>query len=185
MLRIISGEHKGRTIKTIPGRDTRPTTDRVKEALFNIIQNKLFGSQILDLYSGTGNLGLEALSRGAENVVFVEKSPAALKVLHENCHCMNYTENVKILPYDVKKALVFLSKHGCIFDIVFMDPPYDKGFEVPTIQSIDEHNLLNSEGIIIVEHLLLNNLPSHIGSFSRYDHRKYGKTAISFYRKGI
>lgn len=183
MLRIISGEHKGRMIKTLPGRHTRPTANRVKEALFNILQTKLHGSLILDLFSGTGNIGLEAMSRGAEKVVFVEKNPAALHILRENCRSLEYAEFVDILPFDVKKALEILSKQGLLFDIVFMDPPYDKGLEVPTIKHLDQVNLLKETGIIAVEHMSCSVLPRIIGDFIKYDLKKYGKTTISFYRK--
>jgi 16S rRNA (guanine966-N2)-methyltransferase len=185
MLRIISGERKGRVIKTVAGSRTRPTTDKVKESLFNILQFKLSGSYVLDLFSGTGNLGLEALSRGAEKTVFVEKDKKALQVLHENCCSLGYAECADILPYDVKKALPLLSEQSMLFDIVFMDPPYYQGFEVPTIQSLDKDNLVRHNGILVVEHLAQQELPRCIGSFSRYDFRKYGNTAISFYRKEI
>ncbi len=185
MLRIISGERKGRVIKTVAGIRTRPTTDKVKESLFNILQSRLPGSYILDLFSGTGNLGLEALSRGAEKAVFVEKNQKALQVLHENCLSLDYAEYADILPYDVRKALPLLSEQRMLFDIVFMDPPYNQGFEVPTIQSLDKDNLVRHNGILVVEHLAQQELPRCIGSFSRYDFRKYGNTAISFYRKEI
>lgn len=183
MLRIISGERKGRVIKTIAGSNTRPTTDRVKESLFNIILPKLPGSSVLDLFSGTGNLGLEALSRGAETTYFVEKNRAALKVLHENCHSLGYEDCSEIFPYDVKRAIAAISKQDIAFDIIFMDPPYAQGLEVPIIQSLAEFHLLKPDGIIVVEHLTVNQLPLSIDSLSRYDHRKYGNTSISFYRK--
>lgn len=183
MLRIISGERKGHIIKTVAGNRTRPTTDKVKESLFNILQSKLPGAYVLDLFSGTGNLGLESLSRGAEHAVFVEKNQAALPVLHENCHVLGYDEYIDILPYDVKRATTFLSEKNHDFDLVFMDPPYNRGLEVPTIQALDEGNLVKDTGIIVVEHLLLDELPQYTGNFSKYDLRKYGNTAISFYRK--
>jgi 16S rRNA (guanine966-N2)-methyltransferase len=183
MLRIISGEHKGRIIKSVTGRHTRPTTDKVKESLFNILQPKLPGAFVLDLFSGTGNLGLESLSRGAENVVFVERDRAALHVLYENCHALGYDEYSDILPYDFKRAITRLSEMNKSFDIVLMDPPYEHGLEVGAIQALDEGDLVKNDGIIVVEHLVLNALPQCIGKFSRYDLRKYGNTAISFYGK--
>ena len=183
MLRIISGERKGRIIKTLAGNNTRPTTDRVKESLFNIILPKLPGSLVLDLFSGSGNLGLEALSRGAERTFFVEKNRAALKILYENCQSLDYLEFSEIFPLDVKKAIAVISKRNLSFDIIFIDPPYAQGLEVSTILALDEFRLLKPESIIIVEHMNNNKLPSSIGSLKRYDLRKYGNTAVSFYRK--
>jgi 16S rRNA (guanine(966)-N(2))-methyltransferase RsmD len=183
MLRIISGERRGRLIKTVSGSSTRPTTDRVKESLFNILQPRLPGSSVLDLYSGTGNLGLEALSRGCEDAVFVEKDPKALAVLRENCRSMDYPDYIDIMPLDVRKAIPVLSAKGRTFDIVIMDPPYNHDLESPTIEALDTYGLVKEDGIIVVEHLLVDEQQDSIGSFARYDIRKYGNTAISLYRK--
>ena len=183
MLRIISGECKGRLLKTVSGSSTRPTTDRVKESVFSILQLRLPGSSILDLFSGTGNLGLEAMSRGGKDAVFVEKDPGALAVLRENCRTLEYMDTTEILPCDVRKAIPLLSARKRVFDIVFMDPPYSHDLEVPTITALDACHLVKEDGIIVVEHLLLDEQQDSIGSFIRYDLRKYGNTAISLYRK--
>jgi 16S rRNA (guanine966-N2)-methyltransferase len=183
MLRIISGERRGRLIKTVSGNSTRPTTDRVKESLFNILMPKLPGSSVLDLFSGTGNLGLEALSRGCEEAVFVEKDPKALAVLRENCRSLDYQDNTAVIPLDVRRAIPALSTKGRTFDIVFMDPPYDRDLEAPVIEALDTYGLLKDDGIIVVEHLLLDRQQDSIGGFTRYDIRKYGSTALSLYRK--
>ena len=183
MLRIIAGECKGRILKTVPGRSTRPTTDRVKESVFNILQPRLYGSSILDLFSGTGNLGLEAMSRGSRSAVFVEKAPAALAVLRENCQVLHYTDAVEILAQDVQRALSLLSTRQGVFDIVFMDPPYDSDLEAVTIAALDAFHLVAEDGRIVVEHLLRDEQKDPIGGFARYDMRKYGNTAVSFYRK--
>src|SRR5665648_926867 len=135
MLRIIAGEHKGRVLQTVKGSSTRPTSDKVKESLFNILQAKLLGCYVLDLFSGTGNLGLESLSRGSERVVFVEKDSKALAVLRNNCKTLNYMDYVDIIPIDVLRAIPELSLKEKTFDIVFMDPPYNKGFEVPVVDA--------------------------------------------------
>lgn len=183
MLRIISGERKGRVIQTLEGINTRPTSDRVKESLFNILMFRIPDSSILDLFSGSGNLGLEFLSRGAKDAVFVEKNSAALKILRQNCKALDYLDKAKVLPYDVIRAINQLFKDKKKFDIVIMDPPYDKGLEIPTITALDEADLVKEDGIIVVEHLFENHLPHNIGSFVQYDLRKYRGTAISFYRK--
>ena len=183
MLRIIAGERKGRILKTVPGRSTRPTTDRVKESVFNILQSRLYESSILDLFSGTGNLGLEAMSRGSRRAVFVERAPAALAVLRENCQALHYIDSVEILAQDVQRAISLLSTRRGVFDIVFMDPPYDSDLEAVTIAALDAFHLVAEDGRIVVEHLLRDEQEDPIGGFARYDMRKYGNTAVSFYRK--
>ena len=183
MLRIIAGERKGRILKTVPGRSTRPTTDRVKESVFNILQSRLYESSILDLFSGTGNLGLEAMSRGSRRAVFVERAPAALAVLRENCQALHYIDSVEIIAQDVQRAISLLSTRRGVFDIVFMDPPYDSDLETVTIAALDASHLVAEDGRVVVEHLLRDKQEDNIGGFIRYDMRKYGNTAVSFYRK--
>lgn len=183
MLRIIAGEHRGRILKTVIGNNTRPTSDKVKESLFNILQNKLPESYVLDLFSGTGNLGLEALSRGSKGVVFVEKDSKALAVLRDNCKALDYMDYIDILPIDVLKAIPELSLKNKVFDIVFMDPPYNKDLEIPAVSALQSYNLLNENGIIIIEHLDKDLQPDRIGDFIQYDFRLYGHTGLSFYRK--
>ncbi|MGI6538581.1 MAG: 16S rRNA (guanine(966)-N(2))-methyltransferase RsmD [Caldicoprobacterales bacterium] len=183
MLRIISGEHKGRIIKTPAGENTRPTTDRVKESLFNILQFRLHDSNVLDLFSGSGNLGFESLSRGARNVVFVEKNVAALKVLKDNCYSLGYTEKTRIIPYDVERAIKLLSKEMMVFDIIFMDPPYTQCLVEPTMVAVQKAGLLKDDGILVVEHSKCCDTPALTNKLIRIDIRQYGKTAISFYQK--
>ena len=185
MPRIISGKYKGRVIQTLDGSHTRPTTDRVKESLFNILNPRLFDTSILDLFSGSGSLGLESLSRGAREVVFVENSLAARRVLEGNCRSLGVSDSVLILPMDVKQAIRHLCDKGKTFDLVFMDPPYEQGFEVPTLTALEETNLVKDGGLVMVEHAFRNQPPPSIGSFVRFDLRKYGTMAISFYRKEL
>ena len=183
MLRIISGERKGRVIQTLEGINTRPTSDRVKESLFNILMFKISNSSVLDLFSGSGNLGMESLSRGAKDAVFVEKNSAAHKVLRQNCKTLEYLDKAQLIHNDVIRAINQLSKEEKSFDIVFMDPPYNEGLEVPTITALNEADLVKEDGIIVVEHLYQNHLPQTVGNFVQYNTRKYRGTAISFYRK--
>ena len=182
MLRIISGERKGHIIKTVAGNRTRPTTDKVKESLFNILQSKLPGAYVLDLFSGTGNLGLESLSRGAEHAVFVEKNQAALPVLHENCHVLGYDEYIDILPYDVKRATTFLSEKNHDFDLVFMDPPYEKGLVAPTLQGLVKHPLLSLSALVVVEHTFKEEVPTAIANLPCIREEAYGDTIVTFLR---
>ena len=183
MLRIISGSLKGRSLKTLNGNNTRPTADRVKESLFNIIHSRLPGSTVLDLFAGTGNLGLEAISRGSNIAVFVEKDRKALAVLRDNCKALGCTENTVVMPMDVLRAIKCLQDKGFVFDIVFMDPPYDRDFELPVIMALSESRIVRGDGIIIVEHMTTDDQPDTAGDFTRFDTRRYGNTSISFYRK--
>ncbi len=185
MLRIISGSHKGRILKTVEGSSTRPTSDRVKESLFNILQSRLPGSVVLDVFSGTGNLGLEALSRGSLRAVFIEKDPKAVAVLRSNCEALGYLENTQILQKDVQVGLKALIERKDIFDVIFLDPPYNKDLEVPVLRTIFEGDLLCAEGIIAVEHLTKDPQPERIEGLMRSDCRRYGNTSISFYRKAV
>jgi RNA methyltransferase, RsmD family len=182
-LRIIAGKSRGRRLETVSGIGTRPTSDRVKEALFNIIQMRLTDSIVLDLFAGTGNLGLEAISRGSRKAVFVEKDRNAIAVLNRNCKTLGYLEQIEIIPKDVLKALTDLSKRDILFDIIFIDPPYQKGYEEHVLASIDEGGILEQDGIITVEHDKNIMPPNRVGNLVRFDERVYGRTGISFYRK--
>lgn len=183
MLRIISGERGGRIIKSVEGINTRPTTDRTKESLFNILHNILSGSTVLDLFAGSGNLGLEALSRGSDYAVFVERNRKAVSIINENIKDLGYVHKSNVIKEDAFKAVVKLSALNLVFDIIFLDPPYKEELEVPIITCICENNILSNNGIVVLEHLTSNQQPDNIGFLIRYDLRKYGNTSISFYRR--
>ncbi len=182
-LRIIAGRSKGRILESIKGRNTRPTSDKVKEAIFNIIQIRIPNSLVLDLFAGTGNLGLEALSRGASKAIFIDRDINAVKTIRKNCYNLGYQDHVEIYRNDAARGLTELSKRDILFDIVFMDPPYAKGYEESLLQLIYEANILHNDSIVIVEHDSKTILPDRIAELCRYDFRKYGGTGVSFYRK--
>lgn len=182
-LRIIAGRSKGRILESIKGRNTRPTSDKVKEAIFNIIQIRIPNSLVLDLFAGTGNLGLEALSRGASKAIFIDRDINAVKTIRKNCYNLGYQEQVEIYRNDAARGLTELSKRDILFDIVFMDPPYAKGYEESLLQGIYEADILHNDAIVIVEHDSKTILPDRIAELCRYDFRKYGGTGVSFYRK--
>jgi len=162
---------------------TRPTSDKVKGAMFNIIQGRIKDSVVLDLFAGTGNLGLEAISRGSKKAVFVEKDRKAISVLNRNRKTLGYIEQTEVIPKDVFKALTDLSKRGILFDIIFIDPPYREGYNELALDAVAQAKILQMDGIIIIEHDK-NILPSEkIGDLVRFDLRIYGGTGISFYRK--
>lgn len=148
-MRVIAGSAKRIQLKTIKGLETRPTTDRIKETLFNMIAPWICGCSFLDLFAGSGGIGIEALSRGAEEAVFVEKNRAAVSVIRENLKVTRLEEHAEVIQADVSAGLHRLS--GRQFDYIFMDPPYQGKFENSTLKLIGELGLLRDDGMIIVE----------------------------------
>lgn len=149
-MRIIAGSRKSLKLKTIPGDRTRPTTDRIKETLFNMIGPWLAGSRFLDIFAGSGGIGLEALSRGAAHACFVEKNRAALSVIRQNIQYTRFDEFSEVIAAD---ALKFFSSAGCsaAYDILFMDPPYRMGYEKAVIDSIRNSGWITRETLCIAE----------------------------------
>ena len=149
-MRVIAGKARRLNLKTVPGMDTRPTTDRIKETLFNILQPQLLDCRFLDLFSGSGGIGIEALSRGASYAVFVEKNPKACSCIRENLSFTKLAENGKLLNMDVLQALRSLVGKGA-FDIIFMDPPYNCLWEKQVLTALKDSDLINEDTLIIVE----------------------------------
>ena len=176
-MRIISGSARGRQIEAPKGRDTRPTLDRVKEALFGMIQFDLPGARVLDLFSGSGNLGLEALSMGAAFAVFNDAAAESNRVIRANVERLGFEGQALVLMRDYAACLDMLAGRGERFDFVFLDPPYDTGLDGAAVQGILDRGLLSGDGRIIVEHSAARPLdfPGKIGNS-----RKYGQTRITF-----
>ena len=150
-MRVIAGKARRINLCTVPGLETRPTTDRTKETLFNVLNPYLYDANFLDLYSGSGAIGIEALSRGARQAVFVEKNPAAIECIKKNLNNTKLQELAKLLSMDVTTALSNLEKKGETFDLIFMDPPYNHDFEKQVLLKLDQTNLVTEDTIIIVE----------------------------------
>jgi 16S rRNA (guanine966-N2)-methyltransferase len=150
-LRVISGEAGGIPLKSTKGSNTRPTTDRMKETLFNILQNEVPGSRVLDLFAGSGALGIEALSRGALGGVFVDKNVHAIQVIQKNLAHTGLLDRGQVLHTDYITALRKLGKKKEKFHIIFLDPPYNQEFLMDAIQRIKDFQLLEKEGLIVVE----------------------------------
>lgn len=180
-MRVISGLAKGHMLKSPKGLNTRPTADRIKESLFNIIAVYIRGANILDLFAGTGGLGIESLSRGAEFSVFVDKSHEAVKVIYENLFHTKLNENAKVINADWCYYIKNIYDENKKFDIVFMDPPYSKGIVDEALKLIDEKNILTHDGIIVVETDKNDIIPQSIGRLNRIDIREYGRTVITIY----
>ncbi len=179
-MRVISGTAKGIQLKTAEGLDTRPTTDRVKESLFNIIAPEVYKAVVLDLFSGSGSLGIEALSRGAEFADFVEKSPVPVSCIKDNLTKTRLSEKATVNASDV---FLYLEKCRKQYDLIFMDPPYHSDTISKSIELICKNNLLRDSGIIVCE---CDHDEAVLQSFSDiklYDKRKYGRVLLNFFKK--
>ena len=179
-MRVISGKARGVNLKTPEGMSTRPTADRVKVALFSIIQFDLPGAKILDLFGGTGQLGIEALSRGAKSAVFVDASDAACKLILENLKRVKLESDAQIIRSDYMAYLARCREH---FDIVFLDPPYAEVFLENSLKKLTEIDILETGGIIVAERPVEKELCLEFPGFTRSKDYKYGNTLLTFYRK--
>ncbi|MFS0778758.1 16S rRNA (guanine(966)-N(2))-methyltransferase RsmD [Neobacillus sp. 3P2-tot-E-2] len=182
-MRVVSGICKGRPLKAVPGNTTRPTTDKVKEALFNMIGPYFDGGSGLDLFAGSGGLGLEALSRGLDKVIFVDREAKAIQTIHENIQNCKMEDKAEVYRNDADRALKALIKREIHFDYIFLDPPYKKQQLVSLVEKISEHRLVTNGGFIICEHSHDVVLPERAGGFSRYKQEKYGIIAITIYSR--
>lgn len=184
-MRIIAGSARGRNIKSPKGMSTRPTSDRVREALFNILSAQVPDSYFLDLFSGTGAVGIEALSRGAERAVLVEKDRNTAGIIFDNLKLCGMLERAEVLNLDVTRACQVLGKRKQSFNLIYIDPPYKKGFEVPTLETIVAEGLLSCDGIIVVESNKADLPPDQVGGLKAYRRERYGDTALTFYSNDI
>jgi 16S rRNA (guanine966-N2)-methyltransferase len=153
-MRVIAGKAKRLQLKTVKGMETRPTTDRIKETLFNILQNDIENCRFLDLFSGSGAIGIEALSRGASIAVFVENSKEAIGCIRENLQFTKLSDSAIVMEKDVLSAISILEGRGERFDIVFMDPPYNKEIEKKVLERLKDSSVIDGDSIIIVEAFL-------------------------------
>ena len=179
-MRIIGGKFRSRVLAEFAGEDVRPTSDRAKEALFNILSLKLYGARVLDLFAGSGALGLESLSRGAKEVVFNDCAKASLAIIKKNLAALKITPNgeeAKLMNCDY---LVCLEQVRGQFDIIFIDPPYRFDFGEKALQKIAERKLLTENGIAVYERD--RSFEGEIEGLEKYDERKYGKAYFTFFR---
>ena len=179
-MRVISGKARGVQLKTPDGMKTRPTADRVKEAMFSIIQFDLPGARVLDLFGGTGQLGIEALSRGASYAVFLDAQDSACRLIRENLQRTKFLESARVNRGDY---LEYLSNCREKFDIVFLDPPYAEVYLENALKMLTEIDILQSGGIIVAERPVDKKLPCFFEGFTRSKDYKYGNTLLTLYRK--
>ena len=179
-MRVITGSARGRRLKELDGMETRPTTSRVKDGLFSAIQFDIEGRRVLDLFAGTGQLGIETLSRGAKSAVFVDQREDACKLIKENLRRTKLEQDAKVVRMDY---LDYLKRTKEKFDIIFLDPPYAEVFLENALKCITEIDILQSGGIIVAERPLGKDLPWDFEGYTRSKDYKYGKVLLTIYRK--
>ncbi len=181
-MRVVAGEYGGRRLKAVPGMKTRPTTDKVKEAMFNIIGPYLEGGQVLDLFAGSGGLSIEAVSRGADHATLVDRQYQAIKTIHENLSVTKEEDKFTVLKGDAYKMLNKLAKQEQGFDYVFLDPPYKKQQILELMEQLKKLGLLNTDALIICETDQVADLPEELADFKLIKKADYGITELTFYR---
>ena len=179
-MRVISGTARGRRLKELQGMDTRPTTDKVKESLFNIIQFDIEGRKVLDLFGGTGQLGIEALSRGAAHCTFVEQRRDAVALIRENVKACQLQENARIIQGE---ALSFLTSCREQFDVIFLDPPYHTDLLDRSLEAITKFDILREHGIMICESTAERSIPPLAPPYEQGKEYRYGKIKITICRR--
>jgi 16S rRNA (guanine966-N2)-methyltransferase len=179
-MRIIAGEFKGRRLAAVKGH-IRPTSDRVREAIFNILGPAVAEATVLDLFAGTGALTLEALSRGAREAVLVEDQGAALGVLRRNLAALGLEDRTRVMPMPVQGALRKLAAQEEQFTLVFLDPPYERGLALETLATLQGSGLLFPEAKVVAEHSYRETLPEQVGRLKLSQGRRYGDTQVAFY----
>ncbi|MFC1548593.1 16S rRNA (guanine(966)-N(2))-methyltransferase RsmD [Candidatus Omnitrophota bacterium] len=182
-MRIIAGEFRGRKIEQPPLETTRPTKDRIREAVFNVIAEKVPDSAVLDLYAGSGAYGLEALSRGAERAVFVENDGQCAKTVQENIQTLEVEDRTAVIQKDVEKYTELLGQNKEKFDLIFSDPPYNRGLVKKTLIIINHYDILNPSGMLVIEHHTAEGVPEAEGDVSIFKQKTYKDIAISIFHK--
>lgn len=183
VMRIIAGEFRGRSLDTLRSNHTRPTLDQVKEGLFNALGQFFTGEVVLDLYAGSGNLGLEAISRGCDKAVFVDASLPAVKVIQSNIRKLGVEAKTKVIKYDSMKVLPILKREGLTFDIIFLDPPYHITPFSKILPLLCEYGMINDHGRVICETLKETILEDRYGCLIKDREYVYGSTKITIYQK--
>ena len=179
-MRVITGSARGRRLKELEGMETRPTTDRVKEGLFSALQFDIEGRRVLDLFAGTGQLGIECLSRGAKSAVFVDRRKDAVALIRENLKATELTQNARVVSGD---SMEYLKSVREKFDIIFLDPPYAQDLLESAIAHIARFDILAPHGIMAAEHPAGKDLPHLVPPYRVQRTYRYGKIALTLYRR--
>ena len=179
-MRVITGTARGRRLKEPVGLETRPTADRVKEGIFSSIQFELEGRRVLDLFGGTGQMGIEALSRGAAHATFVDLRKEAVGIIRENLSLTGFSDRATVVQGDY---LAFLTRCRETFDVIFLDPPYASGLLVKALEDIAAFDICREHGIIVAESAVETELPALAPPYSLYRQYRYGKIKLSVYHR--
>ncbi len=179
-MRIISGEYKGRILSSVKKAKIRPSSDKVKGSIFNVLKDEVVGKKVLDLFAGSGNLGIEALSRGTQFVTFVDSSFQGIKIIKKNLESLNLSERAKTINKDCLGVLPKLKEK---FGIIFADPPYLCGFAQKVIDSVAQYDLLETDGILVLEHHKKETFKCPERKLSYIKAKRFGDTMVSFFIK--
>ena len=179
-LRIISGDLKGKKLFTPKGFRIRPTADRIRESIFNIISARVAGSVVLDLFAETGALGIEALSRGASRALFIDNDKESLSIIKKNTTICGLEERIKIAKLNIGiNSFDFLNDFPGA-NLIFMDPPYNKNLIRPSMAKLSASSILEKDALLVIEHDLNESIPEDMPGYEKEDQRRYGKTLVSF-----
>ncbi|QGQ96183.1 16S rRNA (guanine(966)-N(2))-methyltransferase RsmD [Paenibacillus psychroresistens] len=181
-MRVIAGTAKGRLLKAVPGTGTRPTTDKVKEAIFSMIGPYFDGGLGLDLFAGTGGLGIEALSRGVDRVIFVDMEKTSIQVVEDNLSALGFKEQAEVYRNEAQRALKVLGRRGLKFDLIFLDPPYKMKNADEILLEMQQMGMLHDQAVVLVEHESKHAYADEIGQLQVRKRTTYGETAITIYR---
>lgn len=182
-MRIVAGSAKGRVLAAPKSDDViRPTADRVRETIFNVLGQRCDGLTVLDLFAGTGALGLEAVSRGAIKAVLVDRDREALDLCRQNATTLQFTEQVEILPASAIAAIAMLGKKGRVFELVFSDPPYALTAGLSVLEALGQARVVSDGGVAVIEHGREEQLPERVGDFTQIDERDFGTAIVTLFR---
>lgn len=181
-MRVIAGKAKGRVLAAPKGMETRPVTSQIKEALFNIWQMEIVGARFLDLFAGSGSVGLEAISRGAENVVFVEKNHKAVDMIKRNLAVCHFADGYEVYQDDVFRRIKWLAENRYKFDIIYLDPPFTREqIFLPVMELLSDASILADSGVIAIRTRKEMELPGNIGSLRQFKLKHYGISSVHFF----
>ncbi len=181
-MRVIAGKYKGRRLQAPRGREIRPTSDRLRESIFNIIGAEIAGHNIIDIFAGTGAMGIEALSRGAAHAVFIDKHSRALDVVRANVEALKASHHGDIIRWDAGLNLRCLAALDLSFGLAFIDPPYNKGYADQALKHLAASNAMVPGGLVVLEHHHLEGISLQDKGMALQDQRRYGKTLVTFLR---
>lgn len=182
IVRVIAGSAKGKRLKAPSGKETRPITDMIKEALFNVIGPNIQDARFLDLFAGSGSVGIEALSRGAAGLVFVDNNPAAVRIIYENLDNCGFEDHYEVYCNDVLRALTVLHKNQVKFDYIYVDPPFTvEGIFMDVMKKLDQVDIIKPHGTVIIRTRRHKPLPETLSRLKRYRLNYYGESAMHYY----